>query len=102
MKPEWDSKIACVQDHLRCTGRVISVLQLKCRDRDRQVQLSAYELLASMDSEALHASMRPAHWREVINAGLGVCHSAQQSQGEHLPSNSCSHSCMCPKMKDLE
>ncbi|CAL5220023.1 g1969 [Coccomyxa viridis] len=48
--------LKAAQGHLGCTGRLIKVLLLKCRDRDKRVQLSAYELLASMDSGELNGN----------------------------------------------
>ena len=74
-----------VQGQLECKGRVVHTLLLKCRDRDKRVQLSAYEQLASMDSKVLHEHMRPLHWRAVLDAGLGVGDGAQLTQGETPP-----------------
>ena len=65
------------------------MLLLKCRDRDKRVQLSAYELLASMDSAELHRSMNLSQWRDVLDAGLGVWQAAQQTEGKHLSSDNC-------------
>ena len=63
---------------------MIKVLLLKCRDRDKRVQLCAYELLASMAIEDLHRTMSLSQWRNVLDAGLGVWQAAQQTEGKHL------------------
>ncbi len=70
---------------------MIKVLLLKCRDRDKHIQLSAYELLSSMDCGELHTSMSLSEWRDVLDAGLGVWHAAQQSEGKCLSSDCCIH-----------
>ena len=84
-----------LQGQLGCTARVISVLLLKCRDQDKRVQLSAYELLASVDSRELHDR------RDAIDAGLGVWHIAQQPQGMHLLSDSWSYLLKCGSFEQM-
>ena len=71
-----------VQGCFGCKGRVVHTLLLKCRDKDKRVQLSAYEQLASMDFKVLHENMRPFHWRAVLDAGLGAWAGAQLTQGK--------------------
>jgi len=78
-----------VQGCLGCKGRVVHTLLLKCRDKDKRVQLSAYEQLASIEFKVLHDNVRPFHWHDVLDAGLGVWGGAQLTQGK-TPLGPCS------------
>ena len=60
---------------------MVNALLLKARDKDRRVQLGAYELLAEMGAAGLLASLGPCQWRELINPGLGLDLTSSQSQG---------------------
>lgn len=86
-----------VQGRLGCKGRVVHTLLLKCRDKDKRVQLSAYEQLASMDSKVLHKSMRPVHWGAILDGGLGAWDGAQLTQGKTPP-----RPCLVPPLRQVK
>ncbi len=69
------------QGQVECQGRMISTLLLKARDKDRRVQLNAYEMLAETGIADLHASLGPCQWRDLIDAGLGLRGTSQQPPG---------------------
>ena len=50
----------------------VHVLALKGRDKDAHVREAAYQILAALPAQSLHAAMLPSDWRTVIDGGLGV------------------------------
>lgn len=60
---KWDSQAGI---------EAVNVLALKCRDKDAHVREAAYEMLAALPAQSLHAALLPSDWRAVIDSGLGV------------------------------
>ena len=70
-----------MQGQIKCQEKMVHALLLKARDKDRRVQLGAYEMLAEMSAAGLLASLGPCQWRNLIDTGLGLNLTSQQSQG---------------------
>lgn len=70
-----------MQGQIECQGKVVHVLLMKARDKDRHVQLCAYKMLAETSTAGLHASLGLCQWRGLIETGLSLSMTSRQPQG---------------------
>ena len=70
-----------MQGQIECQEKVAHVLLTKARDKDRHVQLGAYEMLAEMSTSGLHASLGACQWRNLVETGLAFSMTYRQPQG---------------------